>query len=244
MTHLKELGVETLVLDTTKTEDIQSAVSYISQATDGTLDILFNNAGRYSVGPFLHLDIEDMRKLFDVDFFAVAAMTQAFTPMLLASRGMVVNHASVMSFLHTPGAGAYCAAKAALSALSDVMRLEFAPLGIRVVLLPTGAVQSNILKNVDYALPPSSPYAPIKDQFEASMMAGDVKDKRLPAELFAKQVVSSLVDVKRPAAYIYAGPFVNVARFITTFIPSVRLLDWLLGLSSGMNSLAGKLKQA
>jgi NAD(P)-dependent dehydrogenase (short-subunit alcohol dehydrogenase family) len=72
------------------------------------------------------------------------ALTQALLPLIAKARGTVVNIGAVSAHLAPPFYGPIAASKAALASLNDAMRLEFAPLGIKVVLIEPGAMKTGI----------------------------------------------------------------------------------------------------
>ena len=75
-----------------------------------------------------------IRNLFEANVFGLLSVTQAVAPaMMRRGSGTIVNVASVVGLLSTPFAGAYSASKAAVISLSDAMRMELAPFGVKVV---------------------------------------------------------------------------------------------------------------
>ena len=94
--------VTILVLDVLSAESIAAAVDSVTKENGGRLDVLVNNSGQNLVMPALDLNIEDGRKLFDLNFFAPLAVLQAFAPLLVEARGCVVNHASAAGYLPMP----------------------------------------------------------------------------------------------------------------------------------------------
>lgn len=67
--------------------------------TGGTLDLLVNNAGRDFLMPLLDANIKEAKKFFDVNFWSVLAVTQAFAPMVIKAKGVVANHSSIVANL-------------------------------------------------------------------------------------------------------------------------------------------------
>ena len=108
MNHFEMLANVTLLnLDVTSPADIASAVESISQRTDGRLDYLVNNAGQGFFMPVLDTDVERAKEIFDVNFWAALAVTQAFAPLLLAAKGTIVNIGSVSGHVNVPWMGNY-----------------------------------------------------------------------------------------------------------------------------------------
>lgn len=138
---LQQLGLECIRLEITRSDSVQQAMQQVLQQA-GRLDILVNNAGFGAIGPVLDAGAEGLRAQFEVNVFAVMELTKAALPLLIQSKGLVVNIGSVSGILTTPFAGVYCASKAALHSLSDALRMELAPLGVRVLTVQPGAIDT------------------------------------------------------------------------------------------------------
>ena len=160
--------------------------------------------------PVSDVSIATGKKLFDVNFWSIFATTQAFLPLLLQSnyRAMVVNNTSIASVAYVPFQSVYNASKAAAAMLTQTMRLELAPLHIRVCELKTGRVQSNIFDNAPLnssaaVLLPNSLYAAAKDSIEMAMDGGQIlrnpDDPPQDATDWAREVVKVLEDPNAPS---------------------------------------------
>ena len=103
-----------------------------------------NNAGVALTAPVELTPLPDWRALFEVNVFGVVAATQAVLPMVREARGRIVMVGSLSSVVAAPFLGAYCASKAALEGLTDVLRLELAAFGVEVSLVLPGPTQSNM----------------------------------------------------------------------------------------------------
>lgn len=121
MTQLASLGIETLVLDIQSESSIAACVSKVSSRN---LNILVNNAGASASMPISDLSLTEARTIFDINVWAQLAVTKAFLPLLLKSKGMIVNQTSVVSTTAIPFQSVYNASKAAMAIFSDSMRLE------------------------------------------------------------------------------------------------------------------------
>lgn len=113
------------------------------------LRALVNNAGMAVNAPVETYPLSEWRRLFEVNLFGHVAMMQAFLPALIESRGTVVNISSVGGKVAMATYGPYAGAKFALEAVSDSLRREVKPLGVKVVVIEPGAVRTGMLGHVD-----------------------------------------------------------------------------------------------
>lgn len=137
--------IEPVSLDISDDASRRSAVEAILRATDGYgLDVLVNNAGYGQLGPLEEVSVEKLRRQFEVNVVGLVAFTQPWLP-LMRSRadGRIVNVSSIAGRMATPFMGAYNASKFALEGLSDALRLELHPFGIRVILVAPGPIESS-----------------------------------------------------------------------------------------------------
>lgn len=223
MASSKEAGIECFELDVRSDDSIKEAVQKVSEKTVGSLDILVNNAGGGHYQPFLHLDLNAARNLFETNVWSYLAVTQAFLPLLMknaepSSKGkhsLIINNTSISSVLRTPYHSAYGASKAAMAAFNDAQRIELSPFGIRVVDLKTGSLSSNFKDNKTnpFELPADSPYQPIKDEV-LKVITGDVTESYAEDQTdWAKDVVSDLMkDIDNPPAQIWRGGSAGTIR--------------------------------
>ncbi|MGY5796515.1 SDR family oxidoreductase [Rheinheimera faecalis] len=190
---LQQLGLETIALEMTNPDSVKQAVLQLQQQA-GCLDILVNNAGFGAMGPVLDAGAEGLRAQFEVNVFAVMDLTQACLPLLLKSKGLIVNIGSVSGVLTTPFAGVYCASKAALHSLSDALRMELAPLGVRVLTVQPGAIDtgfaSRAKQQAEQLLKPDSLWWPMREG--VMLRANASQNQPTSAESFANSLVLEL----------------------------------------------------
>lgn len=138
-------GVIPIQIDIT---DLASVSAAAELAADTTL--LVNNAGTTSYNGLLDGPMDDIRTQMESHFFGTLNVTRAFAPHLVANApGAILNVASVLSWRHLPGIGAYSAAKAALWAQTDAVREELAPKGVAVTGLYVGFMDTDMAAGVD-----------------------------------------------------------------------------------------------
>jgi short-subunit dehydrogenase len=164
----KGTKLETVVLDVTDAASITAAKAEVDRLTDGYgVDALVNNAGYAVLGPVESIDDRALREQFDTNVFGLMAVTRAFVPAMRArGRGRVVNISSMAGRITFPMMGVYHASKYALEALSDAMRNELSPFGVRIVLVEPGFIHTEFtdraMAEVDKFR--QSPYAPVMDR--------------------------------------------------------------------------------
>ncbi|KAL3452083.1 hypothetical protein BJX65DRAFT_293284 [Aspergillus insuetus] len=204
--NLAESGIETLALDVTDQASIAAVKAEISKRTGGTLDMLYNNAGSMYEVPAIEADPARVRAMFDANVFGLFDMVTAFTPLLLAAahtntsrsnkqqqqqQPTIVNVASIVSRIPLPFAAAYNASKAGVSAYSDTLRLELAPLGIRVVTVFMGEVATKLRSADKIDFGAESLYADVEGKLKERIEHG-VRVSVAP-EVFARQVVDKML---------------------------------------------------
>lgn len=122
------------------------------------LAALINNAGISLPGPLAHLDLHDIRHLFEVNVFGLIHLTQQCLPFLGADRtrcsppGRIINISSTGGRIVHPFIGAYCASKFALEAFSDALRRELFIYDIPVIVIEPDATKTPIWTKTQHRL--------------------------------------------------------------------------------------------
>lgn len=214
---LQAAGFTAVELDVNDSAALERLAGQLAQ--QGGLDVLINNAGYGAMGPLLDGGVEAMRRQFDTNVFAVVGVTRALFPLLRLSKGLVVNIGSVSGVLVTPFAGAYCASKAAVHALSDALRLELAPFSIKLMEVQPGAIASSFASNAsreaEQLIGESSPWWPLRDAIRARANAS--QGNPTPAADFARDLLKA-VSQDNPPRLLRLG---NGSR-------AMPLMAWLL----------------
>lgn len=183
------------------------------------LDVLINNAGYGAMGPLLDGGVEAMQRQFETNVFSLVGVTRALFPALRRNKGLVVNIGSVSGVLVTPFAGAYCASKAAVHALSEALRLELAPFSIQVMEVQPGAIDTSFANNAsreaESLINEQSPWWPLREGIRARAKAS--QDNPTPAADFARDVLRA-VQQSNPPRLLRLG---NGSRLMP-------LMAWLL----------------
>ena len=150
--------VTPLMLDVTSPEQVQAAAREV-----GALDVLINNAG--IAQPDRLTNPAALERHLAVNLFGTYAVTQAFLPALIRSRGAIINILSVNSLAPVPRLPAYSVSKAAAFSLTQSLRAFLAGQGVRVHAVLAGPVDTDMLRGVD--IPKASPESVARAVFDA-----------------------------------------------------------------------------
>lgn len=235
---LAQAGLRVLALDVNDDASIGAAMAVVQQE-QGRLDMLVNNAGFSQVGAVVDLQREDLRRQYETNVIAPVAVSRAALPLLRAAAEagaapVIANVGSIVGLFTTPFAGAYCSSKAALHALSDALRMELAPLGIRVVTVQPGGVTSRFGNHAEEAirLPEGSLYQSAAPSIRARAQAGQVN--ATPADLFVVPVVDALLK-NTPPVRVRGGKGSTVLPLLKLLLPT-RRFDAILSRRFGLGS--------
>ena len=132
---------EWIQADLTNPEELTRVASII-KVKYPHINVLINNAGRGLYEKWENTDLDDIRDLFELNFFGLLGFTQKLLPMLKQSRGTVINISSVAGKLPVACMGPYCASKFAVNALSDSLRIEMMPHGVKVLNVMPGRIST------------------------------------------------------------------------------------------------------
>lgn len=195
---------EALRLDLTKTEDIQAAVEYVN-SNFGRIDILVNNAGFGFAGSVEESTIEEVRQVFEGNFFGALQLTQKFLPLFRRQKSghiiQISSHGGVKAF---PGFGIYNASKFALEGMSEALAAEVAPLGIKVSIIEPGPFRTNFadvsFKNAQVII---QDYEQTSGIFRERMKQVNGRQEGDPAK--AARAIINLTDEEKPSLRLPLG---------------------------------------
>lgn len=145
--ELQLKNITTLAVDVCKQEDLEKVKTYIASEWN-EVDILIHNAGFLINKPFENLTKDDFFRVFDVNVFGVAALTQVCIPFLKHGSHVVTisSMGGIQGSLKFPGLAAYSSAKGAVITLSELLAEEYKEQEIAFNVLALGAVQTEMLE--------------------------------------------------------------------------------------------------
>jgi NAD(P)-dependent dehydrogenase (short-subunit alcohol dehydrogenase family) len=143
----EELGrienVISLMVDVTNPQEIQAAVEFITDAGHGLYGLV-NNAGLGGLGMLSTWTDEELFHIFDVNVFGPHRMTNAFLPLLVASKGRIVSIGSQGGMLAKNYYGPYTMTKHAIEAYTETLRAELEPYGVLASVVQPGGIATSI----------------------------------------------------------------------------------------------------
>ena len=195
------LSIEITELDVDKENSIDSAIKKII-SDKGRIDILVNNAGYGLFGCVEDITIQEVKEQFQTNFFSVVSLVQKVAPIMRKQgSGIIVNVSSVAGRIGFPGSPAYIASKFALEGLSESMRYELSPYGVKTVIIEPGAIRTNFMKNTKRSTEkPGSPYKELTDKVISGIkMMAEMGTS--PSEV-AKTIIKAINDKEPLPRYI------------------------------------------
>ncbi|HEX4905214.1 MAG TPA: SDR family oxidoreductase [Acidimicrobiales bacterium] len=154
----------TLALDVDDPDSVATAI-----AAAGTVDVLVNNAGFEISGPGELMPIDEVRAMFETNFFGVLRMMQAVIPQMRErGSGVIVNVSSVAGRVSQPYGGFYSASKFAVEALTEGFKYELGHFGIRLHLIEPGVIDTAFRGNIRHFNKDSEIYAGLTEQWEGA----------------------------------------------------------------------------
>lgn len=227
-----------VMADITSTDDRENLVSETIRVF-GRIDGLVNNAGFGQRGPLELVPVESIRLNFETNLFSLIALTQVVIPIMRRQgTGRIVNVGSVAGRIARPFSSVYDATKHALEAVTDGLRGEMLPFGIRVSLIQPGFILTEFLEVANEVSKPvldlPGPYAPYLGAFrgmseKARRIAGRPDD-------IAQLIVRALTD--EPPRFRYAAPLhANLFLMMKRFLPE-RLFEEVVLRQMGLKGRA------
>jgi len=152
-----EVADENIKVDLSNPDELSKAVAQLITKVD-KIDVLVNNAGVGLYESWENTKMEDLRYIFEINYFAPVMLTKAVLPLLEKAKGTVINVSSVAGKMHIPFMGGYCSTKFALNAFSYSLRAELKEKGINVLNLIVGRISTGFSKNaLGTKVPPETP---------------------------------------------------------------------------------------
>ncbi|KAI9661828.1 MAG: putative secondary metabolism biosynthetic enzyme [Bathelium mastoideum] len=229
-----EKDIELFTLDVTSADSIASCLTQVRSATRGKLDILVNNAGVLVYGPLVHASIEEGKAAYDVNVWGPLAVSQSFAPLLIDSKGVILNISSIAGAVPVVWQGLYNSSKAATTFISETLKMELAPLGVRVVTAMVGAMETKLSDNREVSLPPGSYYKSIEGTIKKQSRGEMQVSLNEAADVTARNLVKDTLSGRR--GQIWRGGEAGRASVLSWLVPTA-LRERILNTERGIYQL-------
>lgn len=234
LTQAASANLTPIFIDVTKPEMIAAAAETIAaQVGDDGLWGLVNNAGVAVAGPIEFLPVDEYRRQFEINFFGQIAVTQAFMPLIRKAAGRIVNISSMSGHFASPFLSPYSTSKHSIEALSDALRRELMPFGIKVAVVEPSNTATPIWDTaMDKAealkakFPPEALrlYSRVFEVMESQ--TSDTGEAGIPPIKIARAVAHALT-ARRPRIRYAVGFNAKLVIWTAHLLPD-RLLDWIV----------------
>lgn len=223
-------GVEMLQLDVRSDESVSQCVAKVMEKA-GRIDILINNAGVEYLGIAEETPMEDIRSVFDTNFFGVIRMVNAVLPYMRSKRqGQIINVGSLAAWVGEPGEAFYSASKHALAGYTEALCHEVWPLGIKVSLVEPGAFKTNVIEAASMAGHTIPDYDMVRQAaiqtMKKSLGQGGDPDKMA-------KLVLKIAQIRAPKMRYYAGSEALWIPYLKVLLPQ-RFFVYLLRRGFGL----------
>ncbi|MCW8878023.1 MAG: SDR family oxidoreductase [Kangiellaceae bacterium] len=214
--ELKAKGMIVVEIDVTNDESVSNGVEQAIKEA-GSIDVLINNAGAGTLGWQESFDIDDFKKVFDINVFGVQRLTRAILPhMKSQQKGSLIQISSILGKFVLPFLGSYNASKHAIEGLAENYRVELSQFGIQSLIVQPGGFGtdfgSNLLKASDRTVAESyGEYAGAPEQMWAGTeQSHDAEDA--PNPQMVADAILNLLETKpenRPFRTVVDGTGLN-----------------------------------
>ena len=227
--NLRELGLNSKLLDLTDELSIKNALIWVLEQTGGSLHAVFNNGAFGQPGAIEDLPTTALKEQFETNFFGWHNLTKQVIPIMRQQGfGRIIQNSSVLGLVAMPYRGAYNASKFAIEGYTDTLRLELRGTDIQVSLIEPGPIESQFRAN---ALEKFKQYIDMdgsvhKDKY-APQVARLASKKTgtpftLPSSAVSKKLLHALTAKKAKTRY-----YVTFPTYLMAYLKRLLPVSWL-----------------
>lgn len=212
-------SLRTVTCDVADADQTAEAFGKVAAATGGGPWAVVNNAGYAQIGTVEDVPEDWGRQQLEVNLLAPVRIAKLVLPLMRErGDGRIVNVSSSSGRISYPGFGWYCASKFALRGISDVLRMEVAEFGVRVILVEPGGFATGIWQRGAASLPPldGSPYARRYGIADGILAYA----RGLPGPEPVARTVCAALTSPRPRARYMVGGDVKIGTVLETLLPA------------------------
>lgn len=209
--------VKMLQLDVCSDESAKAAIDFVKEK-EGRLDILINCAGFALAGAVEDTTHEEAYREFNTNFFGIHRMCRYAAPIMRQNgSGLIINVSSTAGLISVPYQSFYSASKYALEAMSEALRMELMPFGIRVSLIEPGDTKTGFTNSRVYV--EGSKDSVYKTNFERSVNRMIKDEQSGPPPVGIVKAVKRIIGSSNPPVRQVVGPINKVLAFLKWILP-------------------------
>jgi short-subunit dehydrogenase len=215
-----------VIIDVCNQESIDKAFSLISREIENSVFSLVNNAGLSLNGPLEILPQKDIENLINVNVIGLLTVTRAFIPLIRNSQGRLINISSGHGLLAIPDKSVYAASKSAVQAITDSLRLELRPFGVKVSSVVVGKVNTSVLGKIlgdrEKMIEQAEPEA--LQQYLTLIEYFDKEVKNIPGieAIEVAKIISRAIMEEKPKTQYLVGPGAKKMKMLSRFPVKMR----------------------
>ncbi|MFY9242692.1 MAG: SDR family oxidoreductase [Polaribacter sp.] len=224
--NTENFSFELISLDVLNVDTINKAVDYIIDK-EGRLDVLVNNAGMGITGPIEDTPTQEMKAVFNTNFFGAIDVMKAVLPNMRTQKsGIILNVTSIAGYMGLPFRGLYSASKGALEIVTEATSMEVKGFGIKVISVAPGDFATNIAAGRYHT--PVFENSAYKDKYQENLdlMDAHVDEGMDPIEM--AKVVYKIINTKKPKLHYKVGDFMQKFSIVLKRILPDRMYEKLL----------------
>ncbi|MFL0246599.1 SDR family oxidoreductase [Candidatus Clostridium stratigraminis] len=205
-------------LDVCSEDSIEKAIDYILER-EITIDILINNAGNGIAGSVEDTTTEEAYYQFNTNFFGVHRMCRAVLPKMREQRsGLIINISSVAGLISIPYQSMYSASKYAIEALTEALRIEVKPFGIKVSMIEPGDTKTGFTAKRLYTKASNS--SAYSEKFMKAIKTMEHDEQNGPSPKLLVDAALKIIDSKNPPIRIIGGFSYKVLYLLKRLLPA------------------------
>ena len=240
LVKLKSFGLESLLLDVNDSESIRAGLNHVLEKTNGTLDVLFNNAGFVQAGAVEDLTRDMMRAQFETNVFGTMELTNLVIPIMRKQgHGRIIQNTSILGIVAMPFRGAYNASKFALEGFTSTLRQELYNTHIFVTAIAPGPIHSELRKNAlghfeKNLHQKKSVHKELYGKMEKYFFKLTASEKRFtqsPDEVVKKLILA--IESKKPKAHYYVTFSAHLFALLRRILPDSALNALMIRINRG-----------
>ncbi|OGO81198.1 MAG: hypothetical protein A2Y21_00820 [Clostridiales bacterium GWC2_40_7] len=218
--------IRMLQMDVCSEESVKNAVARIIEA-EGTIDIVVNNAGMGIAGSVEDTSPEEVHGQIDTNFFGAHRVIRQVVPIMRKNRnGLIVNMSSVAAQFPIPFQSMYCASKVAIEAMSEALRTELEPFGVKVSIVEPGDTKTGFTGSRVFAVD-ANEGSVYREKFKKSVGVMIKDETNGPEPIVVAKQVYGIIGKRNPPVRVIVGMQYKVFVFLKRLLPA-RLVSYII----------------